>query len=336
MISIRKYLQTDREADRETENVLLQLARLLIEGIECHAVGGAPGELEHLRASTQQILAALVSDSPPLQPGELLGFGMCVVDALKQHNENVVEYLRAPIAELQAKVKLLTAAITDVSSTSAENIARLRQIKARLLPTIGVKDIHLLKMHLSECLDGVLVEAERQRAESGRAAERLHRAASQPLNSPGTVEQLSTVDPATGFLIRDRAEEVIAQACQDDAPAFVVVMALNQVQTLNRNFGAQLGEVILQRFAAFIRVQLPPIDQLFRWTGPTIVSLVRRRSAQEVRAAIQPLLARKLGYAMNTGTGDVHVPISSRWIVLPLMASPRLLFHKIDGFASSE
>jgi len=75
---------------------------------------------------------------------------------------------------------------------------------------------------------------------------------------------------------------------------------------------------------------------LFRWSGPTIVSLVRRRNAHEVRAAIQPILARNLGHTVSTLSGDVHVPISSRWIVLPLMASPRLLFHKIDGFAASD
>jgi GGDEF domain-containing protein len=113
-------------------------------------------------------------------------------------------------------------------------------------------------------------------------------------------------------------------------------MAINQLQTLNRSFGVHIGDAILQRFAAVVREQLPAIDQLFRWSGPTVVSLVRRRSAHEVRGAIQPILARSLGYKLSTFGGDVHVPISSRWIVLPLMASPRLLFHKIDSFASSE
>jgi GGDEF domain-containing protein len=327
VISIKRYLQ----ADRETENALLRLAQLLIEGVARSAAEGLPVESPSLHESTRQVLAALESGAPP---EELLGHAARAMDALKQHNQEVVEYLRRPVAELQLKVKLLTAAITAVSSTSDATIGRLRQIKGQLLSTVGAREIQSLKVHLSECLDGVLAEAQRQRDASDRAAEHLNRSAVQPLNSPGAGGPAT--DPATGLPARGRAEEAIAQACQDEAPAFVVVMAINQLQNLNRSFGVQVGDAILQRFVAVVREQLPAIDQLFRWSGPTIVSLVRRRSAHEVRGAIQPILARNLGHTVNTFSGDVHVPISSRWIVLPLMASPRLLFHKIDSFAGSE
>jgi GGDEF domain-containing protein len=276
-------------------------------------------------------MAALESGAPP---GELLEHAARAMNALKQHNQEVLECLRRPVVELQLKVKLLTAAITSISSASDATISRLRQIKGQLVSTVSAREIHSLKIRLSECLDGVLAEAERQRKESDRAAEDLNRSAVEPLNRAGT-RDLAT-DPATGFPPRDWAEEAIARACQDEAPAFVVVMAINQLQTLNRSFGVHIGDAILQRFAAVVREQLPAIDQLFRWSGPTVVSLVRRRSAHEVRGAIQPILARSLGYKLSTFGGDVHVPISSRWIVLPLMASPRLLFHKIDSFASSE
>lgn len=326
MISIRRYLQDDRE----TDNALLRLAQLLIEGVAGSAVEGA--ESAPLHESTQQVLAALESGAPA---AEVLEHATQAMDALKRHNQDVVECLRRPVAELQLKVKLLTAAITAISSTSDATIGRLRQIKGQLLSAVSAREIHSLKAHLSECLDGVLAEAQRQREESDRAAVCLNRSAIQPLNPPGAGHPVPVADPATGLPTRDRAEEAIAQACQDEAPAFVVVMAINQLQTLNRSFGTQVGNAILQRFAVLVRDQLPAIDQLFRWSGPTIVSLVRRRSAYEVRGAIQPILARNLGHTVKTLSGDVHVPISSRWIVLPLMASPRMLFHKIDGFSAS-
>ncbi len=332
MISFKPYLQ----GDRKNEKALIQVAELLIDGIEKHAVESASGESARLGESMRQVLSAIESGTS-CPPEELVGHTTRAMDALQQYNQNAVEYLRRPIAELQAKVKILTAAITAVSSTSEENIGRLRQIRGQLLSTVGVKEIHLLRTHLAECLDGVLAEAQRQRTESDRAAEQLNRSASQPLRaSAGGDPALPATDPATGLPTREWAEDVIAKACQDEAPAFVVVMAINQAQTLNRNFGAEFSDVILQRFAAFVREQLPPIDQLFRWSGPTIVSLVRRTSPHEVRGAIQPLLAKKLGHTVSTVTGDVHVPISARWTVLPLMASPRLLFHKIDNFAISE
>jgi GGDEF domain-containing protein len=317
------------QVGRETENPLLRLTQLLIEGVAGNAVEGA--ESAALNESTQQVLAALESGA---RPAELLEHAARAMDALKQHNQEALENLRRPLVELQLKVKLLTAAITAISSTSDATIGRLRQIKGQLLSTFSAREIHSLKAQLCECLDGVILEAERQREESDRAAEHLNRSAIQPSNPPSGGDPAT--DPATGFPARDRAEEAIARACQDEAPAFVVVMAINQLQTVNRSFGVHVGDAILERFAAVVREQLPAIDQLFRWSGPVIVGLVRRRGAHEVRSAIQPILARNLGYKVSTFSGDVHVPISSRWIVLPLMVSPRLLFHKIDNFAASE
>ena len=139
------------------------------------------------------------------------------------------------------------------------------------------------------------------------------------------------VDAATGLPTRAQAEEAIAQCCQDEVGVFVAIMVINQVETLNRSLGGHSGDVILQRFAGFVREQLPRIDRVFRWSGPTVVALLRRRSAPDVRSVIEPLLLQRL--TVRIGNPDVQVPISARWTVLPLMASPRLLFRKMDVFA---
>lgn len=326
LISIRDYLQ----ADRQTENALKRLSHLLIEGIERYSVHGPTAALESLREHTQRVLRALESNAPP---DELLPHGSTAMEALKRYNDQVVEYLRQPDEELQAKVKVLTAAITSISSASSENVRRLKQIKSQMLSSVDLKDFRSQRMLLSDCLDGVLVEAERQRAQADRAAEELHRT-NRRTSLPVTDDETSVLDPATGLPTRGQAEEAIAVSCQGEEPAFVVVMVINQLQTANRSFGRQLGDAMLQRFAEFMRQQLPAVDQLFRWGGPTIVALVRRKKALDVRAAVEPLLLQRL--TVRTGTPDVQVPISARWTVLPLAASPRLLFHKIDGFADCQ
>jgi GGDEF domain-containing protein len=297
--------------------------------MERHAVEGAPKDLERFRENTQGLLAALGTVPPP----ELLDQAASAMEALRQHNQDAVEYLRRPVAELQAKVKLLTAAITAVSSSSEENIRRLQQIKGKVLASADAREFRSLRTQLAECLDGVLAAAERQRAESERAAEQLNRP-SQPLKPAVSADGPSTADPTTSLPVRAEAETAIAQACQDEAKAFVVVMVVNRVEDLNRSSGEQLGDAILQRFAGFVRTQLPDTDQLFRWTGPVIVALVwRRKPPDAVRGEIESLLLPKLEHAVVTETGRVLLPISTRWTVLPLMASPRLLFHKMDAFA---
>jgi GGDEF domain-containing protein len=330
VISIRKYLQ----ADRRIEDTLAQLAQLLIDGMDRHAVEAAPGELDRLRETTQPLLAGL--ESNPV-PDDLLEQAALAMEALHQYNQNAVEYLRRPIAELQAKVRMLTAAITAVSSTSHENIRRLREIKSQMLLSIGVKEIRSLRGRLYECLDGVLAAAERQREETDRATEHLHRTSSSPAHLPDAGQPAAALDPATGLAARDRAEDAIAQACQNADPAYVVVMVINQVQTLSRSFGDQFGDGILRRFAGFVRREFLPADEVFRWSGPTVVALVRRSATLDtVRFAMDSLLAKKVEHTASTGTRDVQVPISARWTVLPLMASPRLLFHKMDSFAGLE
>jgi GGDEF domain-containing protein len=324
VISIKRYMRVDGKAD----DTLLRLVHLLMEGIERHSVEGAPEELARLREGTRRVVEAIESAVPP---DELLELGAGAMDALKQYNEHVAEHLRGPIAELRAKVRLLTDAITAISGSSSENIQRLQEIKGRLLSPLDPRDIRSMRMKLSQCLDGVLAEAERQRAESDRAAEQLNR---RGINPPNAGAEDSPIDPETGLPTRDQAEEVIAQACQDGDPAFVAVMALNQMQTINRSLGRQFGDMILLRFATFVRRQLPVVHQAFRWSGPTVVALVRSRSMLEARATMEPILSQRL--SVRTADNDVQVPISTRWTLLPLTASPRLLFHKMDSFANPE
>jgi len=341
VISIRRYLQAsgqteDRQAaettiqDRPTEETLVSLIRLLIEGIERHSVEGAPGKLALLCEATQPVIAALVTGAPQ---DELMGRAARAVDAMKQHNQEAVEYLQSPVAELQAKVRMLTDAILAVGSSSSESIRRLQEVKGQLVAAVDVREIRTLKGRLCQYLDGVLVEAERQRAETDRAAAQLHRAIP-PVSQVRSAGEALAVDAVTGFPPRNEAEDAIAQCCQDEVSAFVVIVVINQVEALNQSLGGQFGDVILQRFATFFREQLPSADQLFRWTGPAMVVLMRRKNALEVRGVVEPILLQRL--FVKSVTPAVQVPVSTHWTVLPLMASPRLLFHKMDSFAGIE
>lgn len=314
MVSIGHYVL----ADSQTEGTLMQVVKMLLDGIERHAVKSSPDELARLHDSIQRVLVTLSRRAPP---EALFDQTTGAIDALKQYNEHAV-------ADLELKVKLLTDAIASVSSTSHENIRRLQQIKNQMSTSLGVKEIRSLRMLLSECVDGVLAEAEHQRAKTDLAGEQLNRA-----QRPNLPDSPAAIDPTTGFEIRVRAEEVFAQACQDECTIFVVVMVINQTQNVNRTLGREVGDAMLQRFAAFMREHLPAVDQLFRWSGPTVVAMMRRRNMLAVRAAIEPLIAQRLTVK---GPIDVQVPITTRWTVLPLMQPSQLLFQKIDTFADAE
>jgi hypothetical protein len=86
------------------------------------------------------------------------------------------------------------------------------------------------------------------------------------------------------------------------------------------------------RYSVFLNQRLAPVDQLYRWSGAAVVALVRRKKTLEaVRLELAHPLTQRV--ATKAPGSEVLVPISARWTVLPLMASPRLLFRKLDSFA---
>jgi hypothetical protein len=101
VISIRKYLQADRQA----EEALEQLCRLLLEGMDQSAPEDASEERARLKESTRSALAAI---NEGVSPAELLERGSRATEALKNYHGQVVERAQRPLAELRAKVKLLT------------------------------------------------------------------------------------------------------------------------------------------------------------------------------------------------------------------------------------
>jgi GGDEF domain-containing protein len=326
VISIRKYLQADRQA----EESLAQLCRVLLAGMEQSAAQSESAESTRVLESTQSVLAGMDAGVPT---AELLENASRTVAAFQQHHCHVVEQAQWPVADLRAQVKVLTAAITEVSSSSHENIRRLQQIKDKVLSVMDVKELRTLRSRLGECLDSILVAAEHQRAETARAVEQVNRSLLPAVQPSGAPDAQEPVDPATGLPPRAHAEDAIAQACQNGIPAFVVLMVVNRVHALNQSFGDDLGDGILKRFSGFVRQQLPVVDQVFRWTGPALAVLVRRNSTVDtVRAEIDSLLAQKLEHTLTTISRTVQIPISARWTVMPLVASPRLLFHKMDSF----
>ena len=325
MISIRRYLALDQT----TAGTLLQLARLLMEGLECPWVDHPPPALVQIRESAAKIRASLECE---LLPDDLLTRAAEAMEALKQHNRGCAEEIQRPLVELHTKVRLLTEAIESIAGGSSQNINHLKQLRTQLLETREMKDVQLLRVRLSQYLGGVLKEAERQCLEADRANQQLQGLASR-VNPPDSPVDPADIDSATGMGARRKAEASIAQCCQEENDVFIVIIVINQVEQLSQKLGQRYGDVILRNFATALREQVPAVDQLFRWTGPTVVALMRHRNAHDVRQALEPVLLQRLVITMEEG--KLRVPVSSRWTILPLMASPRLLFHKMDAFAAA-
>jgi len=321
VISLKKYI-----ADNETEQALMRVIQLLLQGIGLHAVEGDLEAYSRFRQNIDQILKTV---DEAMSVADLLPQAASALKLLEDHNRRTTIYLKLKGVELQAMVRMLTTTIGSISAAGDENVGRLRDIELQVESASQIENVRLVKAKLGECLDQIRREAERQRAETGRTVERL----TQGLESAQPSKPLTAgTDPVTGLPNRTEAEDALAKACREEAPAYAVAVQIDRIQIFNARFGYEAGDEILRYFAKFLRQQWPGKDLLFRWTDTTLLALLFRTNRLErVRDEVGRVMEHKYEHTVQTASRTVLLPISLRWAVFPMMAPPLLLIRNIDS-----
>jgi diguanylate cyclase (GGDEF)-like protein len=321
VISLKKLLNTNSES----ESSMLRVAQLLLHGIGTNAIRCDPEEYLQFRESMEQTAAALAdcADGPEtmMQAGG-------AVRSLEDYNRRTAHLLRERGSELQSMVKMLTTAISEISTAGEENVSRLRHIEGEISSAAQIEDVRAVRAHLSVCLGEIRMEADRQKLAASSAVNRLK----QDLERL-QINQLT--DAVTRLPVRAQAVELISNACESGQPAFAAVMAIDRLQTVNTTYGSEAGDQLLRYFSGYIRRSLPSEDRLFRWTGTSLLALVVRPIRTEaLRDEIRHLMEQNLEHTVRTATRSIRLPVTARWAVFPLTASSQLLMQKIDVFAA--
>ncbi|HEX3748800.1 MAG TPA: diguanylate cyclase [Bryobacteraceae bacterium] len=315
MISLKKILQDDGE----TLETLLRVVRLLLQGIDQHAIEGDPDDLGGFRTGIQKLTHALEGE---LTASELLVQAGSALHSLEDYNRRTSRYLRRPAGEWQAAVAMLASAMAGMQAGNPVQAGRLRDVAARVRSLTSAEEAHKMRLELAECLTELRLEARVQKDAEARE---------EPAPS-GTA-----ADTVTGLSTRAQAEEALAGAWQTDPPSYVAVMALDRLQIFNMRFGHSVGDEVLRYYGEFLRARLRPGDRLFRWGRQALVALLPRANRLEiVRDELGRVMDARCEHTVQTASRTILLPISSRWTVFPSMAAPRLLVHKIDAFAGLE
>jgi diguanylate cyclase (GGDEF)-like protein len=324
VISLKKFL-----ADNETEASLLRMVKLLLQGIVLHSMEGDPADQARFRDSIAIVERRLDEE---VSTPELPVLAGSALQAIEDYNQRTNKYLRQQRVEFQTMLKMLTSTVSAITAAGDLNVRQLQEIEKQVEFATEIEDVRQIKGRLSACLDGIRRETERQRTETAQTAEGLMR----NLESAraGTSADSSTApDPVTGLPRRKLAEEAFAQACRDEAQAYAMAVAIDRIQILNTRFGYEVGDEIMRYFAGFLKSQLQSKDLLFRWTGPVLAGLVFRPNRLErVRDEIGRIMELKYEHTVRTPSRTILLPISVRWALFPMMASPRLLTEKIENF----
>jgi GGDEF domain-containing protein len=325
VISIRRLM-----ASGEADAPLIRVVQLLVQGIGLHAVEGDIEDCKRFREAINSVSRAIEEEHDakliPVHAGT-------AIQALQDYNQRTGEYLGARNQELQTIVKMLASTIGSIARAGDENVRRLFEIEQRVFTATQLQEVRHVKPRLAECLDQIRQEAIRQREETRKTVNQLSQDMEGARNPNGAAP--AGVDQVTKLPPRSVAEDALAAACQAETPAVAAVMSVDRIKIYNLRFGHKVGDEVLRHFAEWIGKRLRPEDRLFRWTGPTLVALLDRVSRLEIdHEELAGAMDASFGYTVHTPSQSILLPVSRRWAVFPMMASPRLLFHRIDSFVN--
>jgi GGDEF domain-containing protein len=340
VISLKKFL----DADRGKLEALQRMVELLLQGVLVHTVEGAPEDYAWLRVNIQRISEAVAGAK---SGQDYLVQAGALNSSLEDYRRRTAKYFEQRRAEMKNIIHMLTATISAISEASNENLQRLRKIEQDVSDAAQIEDVRLIKSKLGECLEDIRRETERQKAYTSHTVEELTRglrgAQSSSLSDPNAADKGKqganpagrALDPVTGLPARYEAETAIYRAYHKMAAVSVGIIVIESLPAINVKYGRSTGDQVLQAFGDFIAQKLAADDQLFRWTGPTLLALLHRSAKIErVRGEFARLMEQKFEHTTQTASHVVHFPVARRWEVLPLESTPEQMYRKIDLFVA--
>jgi GGDEF domain-containing protein len=315
MISIKKFLTSN---DRDSKDANGRMAHLLLQAIGMHAVEGEQADYNAFRATIADLEASLAQE--PSESNLLVTTG-AAIKALRDYNRRTSLFIRAKSGELQIIVGMLTDAMAQITTASQTSIVRLQDLHKEIVQAVMVEDMRTVKLRLSDCLESMRVEIDRQRQETVEAVEGLKQGLKKA-QEPLPTEASARPDPLTGLPLRLEAEAAMRVACDPQSHTFAALFVLDRIQAIKSRFGSALGDEVLLLFQKHLLKGLSAEDELFRW-GPDsfLALLLRSESGEQVRRELGRFLSGRLEETFEVGARSVTLPIASTWTVVPLFES---------------
>lgn len=328
MISIRKFLALDSEANQALVHVL----RLVTESLNQYAGADDSEECARFRETARILLDGLAEGTS--EP-ELLVRAGAMVKGFEEYTHRIRKHQRMQTADLLNMVKMLTSTVKAVTAASNSSLNVLGEIEQRIATVSELEDVRVIKSRLGDCLAEIRKEAKRQQQEAAETIDELNQGLEDARKRAAGMESESR-DAITGLAQRSEAEAAIGEAGQTGERAYAAVLVLDRLQIINARFGREVGDEIISAFTRMVRKQLAPGDRLFRWAGASLLAMLPRPgNIDAVRMEIARVMATKLEHIIQTPSRSLMVPVSARWTLFPVMAATRLICQKIDTFAAT-
>ena len=308
------------------------MAHLLLQAMGLHAVEGDRTEYDRFRAAIAVLQSSLVEDP---SPDNILITAGTAVKKLGDHNWHTSQFIRAKGIELQSIVGMLTNSMSQVSTASRTSIEQLQHLQKQIEHASMVEDVRTLKLRLSDCLQSIHGECERQREESAQAIEQIKNGIQKAIE-PKPVEESPIADPLTGLILRAGAEQAIKASSIQGAHVYAGLFVIDRIQSIVSRFGAELGDRAMLFFVQQLSMALTGNDTLFRWSPNSFLALIHRSESPDlVRREMSKTIAHRTEQSFEIGDRTVVLPLSSSWVIIPLFEhSVAEIVKKLDAFGA--
>lgn len=332
-ISLKRFLDSRPE---QLVEALLRMVRLLVQGIELHAVKGDAADYDKFRADMVKVQESL-AERPA--PSEVLVMAGAVVKTMEEYNSRTSKFVHAQCAELQTMIAMLTKTMTTLASGSEVSVTRLQSIEKQLHKASMIEDFQTARLRLSECLEGLRGEIVRQKEESAQTVSNLKTelVKSHERRAPLTErpENQGETDPVTGLPQRPEAEAALLVIAQQNRRVYAVIFVIERLELINVRFGYAAGDQVLVLFSQHLSQNLSRADHLFRWSGPAMLALLEREEpTKQVREEVARITSQRLEKTVLLGSRSVLLPVGASWAIFPVadFRPVQLLFHQFDSF----
>jgi GGDEF domain-containing protein len=255
-----------------------------------------------------------------------------------EHEFDASDMIRVAVAihkERGELIRMLMETIRVLSSPSGETLQRLEELERELSDAVELGALQNVRPKLALCLEEIRREIPQRQAANGPVQPLIPPAMPGHNHRPAEEPIIHNLDPVTGLPERHEAEAALERALKSRRPISPAVIVIDSLPAINTRFGRETGDVLLRAFGDHAVKALSPEDELFRWTGPAFVAVLRR-PLRDLRGPSEfaRLMEQKFEHTVSTASRDIHLSPAKRWTVLGTNFKPAELFREIDRFVS--
>jgi GGDEF domain-containing protein len=343
----------NREAPVGELAAWIDLSLSLVEALRDKVFHWDRQAYEDFKAELDRILEALKNGPPP---SSILVYAGTLAEKIENHCRSAQRTADASIAELQAIIRVLIAAMDQVRADSAKAAGDLQEVEEMIAKTSTAEDLRLAKVHLTQALGklrrqeedrrqkaaelvvthsatsgdpgpagGSRALSEEPRAQSSPGAPPRDSAAVRPIagqlthsTQPGDKDQ-PQLDPSTGLPNKAAARDCFALLGANPSHLYLAAFFVRQMEQINARYGSKTGNEVLSMCAKHIgNLLLRPADQLFRWDGPRFVALLEREdSLMDVRRELRRVIPGRFRCELRNGSMLLSVAVAADAIAVP-------------------